>query len=129
MAIERCANCDAIIGRLETPHLWNDAVVCAACAKRLTTQTASPVKVTPAEPGARKEMSYQRIAVISVTCGVIVVVLVYLQTYGGEAGGAFVNLLVACIPIALLVAVGYTLMWIIRRGVAQGVDDSRKGHK
>lgn len=33
---ETCANCDARIGRLETPHLWGDRIVCGACHAKLS---------------------------------------------------------------------------------------------
>jgi len=32
---ETCANCGRAIGRLETPHAWKDAIVCATCRKVL----------------------------------------------------------------------------------------------
>ncbi len=37
-AVETCDNCGRPIGKLETPHLWNDHVVCAACAETLAKQ-------------------------------------------------------------------------------------------
>lgn len=30
-----CTNCGTMIGRLETPHLWGEHIVCAACYQRL----------------------------------------------------------------------------------------------
>jgi len=43
---EACANCGEKIGKLETPHLWNDHIVCAGCALKLApvllSQTAAP---------------------------------------------------------------------------------------
>jgi hypothetical protein len=32
---ETCANCGRTIGRLETPHVWQNAIVCAQCRKML----------------------------------------------------------------------------------------------
>jgi hypothetical protein len=32
---DKCANCGRAIGKLETPHVWKDAVVCGACRKIL----------------------------------------------------------------------------------------------
>jgi hypothetical protein len=50
-SIERCANCDAPIGRLETPQIWQDAIVCGACFSKLARPfgagLAAPV---PAQP-------------------------------------------------------------------------------
>jgi hypothetical protein len=34
-ATETSANCGASIGKLETPHLWSEQIVCAACYKKL----------------------------------------------------------------------------------------------
>jgi len=39
--LEACSNCCATIGKLETPMVWNDHVVCAACYERL--RAAVPV--------------------------------------------------------------------------------------
>ena len=38
--IERCANCEAAIGNLETPYLWQGNVVCPSCYKKLNRQAA-----------------------------------------------------------------------------------------
>ncbi len=56
--MERCANCEATIGKLETPHIWNDEVVCSACHHRLsrnqslatTSPPSFPVTRVPPEP-------------------------------------------------------------------------------
>ncbi|MCX5682383.1 MAG: hypothetical protein NT049_01690 [Planctomycetota bacterium] len=32
---ETCANCARVIGKLETPHVWKGAVICATCRKVL----------------------------------------------------------------------------------------------
>jgi hypothetical protein len=34
-AMETCRNCNRPIGNLETPHVWNGHVVCAACRNAL----------------------------------------------------------------------------------------------
>jgi len=39
--IERCANCDAVIGNLETPFVWRDAVVCETCYLKLEGRVSS----------------------------------------------------------------------------------------
>jgi len=50
--LEQCANCDAIIGRLETPFIWRDEIVCAACHRKLSDATASkPPPLKPEELG------------------------------------------------------------------------------
>lgn len=35
MPLEKCANCQRIIGKLETPHYWREEVVCQECRNRL----------------------------------------------------------------------------------------------
>ena len=37
VATDKCENCGRSIGNLETPHVWQDHVVCADCIKRLET--------------------------------------------------------------------------------------------
>lgn len=34
--MEQCANCGRVIGKLETPHIWQVHVVCAACSTALS---------------------------------------------------------------------------------------------
>ena len=36
-ASETCANCGRKIGRLETPHVWKENIVCAQCHRVLET--------------------------------------------------------------------------------------------
>lgn len=43
--LERCANCERAIGRLETPHVWQEQIVCSDCYKRLS--PTGPVLVDP----------------------------------------------------------------------------------
>lgn len=52
----RCDNCSRIIGKLETPHVWNEHVICAACRDTLSAQQA-PAAVEPisyATPAQRR---------------------------------------------------------------------------
>ena len=37
VATDKCENCGRSIGKLETPHVWQDHIVCADCIKRLET--------------------------------------------------------------------------------------------
>ena len=37
--LDRCASFDAVIGRPETPYLWQDQVVCGSCHSRLTAES------------------------------------------------------------------------------------------
>ena len=36
--VETCRNCGRAIGKLETPQVWKDAIVCGECHARLTKQ-------------------------------------------------------------------------------------------
>lgn len=49
MSLEKCANCDVTIGKLETPHVWGDAVVCAACYGRLDVGRGSTETLTESD--------------------------------------------------------------------------------
>ena len=40
--LETCANCGAQIGKLETPHLWREQIVCAPCCRRLVAANDLP---------------------------------------------------------------------------------------
>jgi hypothetical protein len=44
---ETCANCGAVIGKLETPHVFKDQIVCGACRTRLVAAVA-PAPILPA---------------------------------------------------------------------------------
>jgi hypothetical protein len=44
MPTETCANCERIIGKLETPHLWKEHVVCAQCHAVLS---STPAETAP----------------------------------------------------------------------------------
>lgn len=46
--LERCANCDQVIGRLETPYLWQQTIVCQSCLAKLSSRQPGP-QITPPE--------------------------------------------------------------------------------
>jgi hypothetical protein len=46
--VNKCANCEGTIGRLETPHIWRKQVVCAQCFLRLNVSSMPP-QPKPAE--------------------------------------------------------------------------------
>lgn len=54
---ETCANCSRVIGKLETAHLWEGNVVCAACRKRLDNERSAAVinYAGPSTPPIRPE--------------------------------------------------------------------------
>jgi|GEM_PF-5113869 len=45
--MEDCENCGTRIGKLETPHLWQERVVCAECHKKLTVASARSMASPP----------------------------------------------------------------------------------
>lgn len=50
--VERCGNCDSVIGRMETPHVWQDTIICHQCYRKFTEQitAASPPFQHPVQP-------------------------------------------------------------------------------
>jgi hypothetical protein len=40
-AMNTCENCGAVIGKLETPSVWQDHIVCPPCYAKLTTQDST----------------------------------------------------------------------------------------
>jgi hypothetical protein len=48
----QCANCGGIIGRLETPYTWDDAIVCGGCYMRLS----QPLPAAQVVPRAAKAL-------------------------------------------------------------------------
>lgn len=63
--MERCANCDRVIGNLETPHTHNENIVCAQCKTLLThdVEAPAPVKSEHACPkcGSEETASFQMV--------------------------------------------------------------------
>jgi hypothetical protein len=46
-----CENCGRTIGRLETPHVWHQRVVCAPCYARLVNAEPAPLDYRSASSG------------------------------------------------------------------------------
>lgn len=44
-AVETCENCGGAIGKLETPRVWNDVVVCVSCHAKLSAPETSGMAV------------------------------------------------------------------------------------
>lgn len=71
--LEKCGNCSRIIGKLETPHLFKQHVVCSDCIAKLNpsqvpqvTQAMPPqVNVYQAAPAAAPPRSYIGSAIIT----------------------------------------------------------------
>ena len=68
--IEHCANCGRPIGKLETPHLFQEHVVCAECEARLSRQS-NPRPIEEMQP-----IDMRRVE--KITLRVVVVVLLAL---------------------------------------------------
>jgi hypothetical protein len=45
-SIETCANCGEQIGKLETPFLWDESIVCGRCHQKLSLQFPSPEPIS-----------------------------------------------------------------------------------
>ena len=63
--LEKCENCGGIIGAIESPMVWNERVVCAACFKRLSASDglSPPIEQTLeqlAAMGSRRETPVRR---------------------------------------------------------------------
>ena len=50
-APDACSNCGEAIGRLETPQIWNQHIVCARCRQKL--EASTPTQNDAAVPYAR----------------------------------------------------------------------------
>jgi len=62
-AIKKCANCDGVIGRMETARPWQGHDVCEACYQRLVAKgKREPIRDTPAaSTGTRTEHSEEEV--------------------------------------------------------------------
>jgi hypothetical protein len=63
--MEQCENCGRLIGNLETPHLYNEHIVCATCAQVLTSAPPAPTLPAPTPPAPPAEVIvFQREGVV-----------------------------------------------------------------
>ncbi len=96
-ALERCANCEETIGRLEPAHVWDGQVVCARCYRKLRGEGVAPAPAhapapAPAAPPPARALDDRVVysdAVITVTRSRILYGLEVLPL----ANVSFVNLL------------------------------------
>jgi hypothetical protein len=60
--LETCANCDRVIGRLETCHLWQNQTVCAECLAKLqkTDEAPPPSDIADQIDRELNELDHQR---------------------------------------------------------------------
>ncbi len=62
---EECQNCGRVIGKLETPNVWNENIVCKACHKQLvdTEPDAEEFQeILKKEPLTEEELAAEQIA-------------------------------------------------------------------
>src|SRR5687767_11375925 len=67
-----------------------------------------------------------RVLLISAIGVAVVVFGLFLSQRGNAAGDAIVDLFIIALRIAVVVAIVGGIIWIIRRGVAQGVRDAQQ---
>jgi hypothetical protein len=95
--MEYCANCETIIGNLETPFVWRDHVVCATCHRRLEAQRATGA--LPPMPGLSPSLAAPTVAAgfrhrtmawpwVGVVVLVLAVAGAVLYVAGGITGGS-----------------------------------------
>lgn len=56
--LDTCANCGHTIGKLETPHLWNQQKVCGVCIKRLA--SLEPMAPSASSMQSLEQLTQQR---------------------------------------------------------------------
>jgi hypothetical protein len=69
---------------------------------------------------------WAKLALLCFGIGAGLYLLVSFQNSGSAVGEATGGLVAALVPVALLIAVGAALVWVIRKGVSQGLDDHEK---
>jgi hypothetical protein len=78
-------------------------------------------------------MTFGRTIKIVLVTAAITLPVIFLLKYQQEAdpagATATTEIIVQLIRIGLLVGVAGVVIWMIRRGVAQGMDDHRKGRR
>jgi hypothetical protein len=52
MPSERCENCGGKIGKLQTPHVWDNHIVCAECHRKLSIEKQPAVASSTTQAGA-----------------------------------------------------------------------------
>lgn len=76
---ETCQNCDQPIGRLETPHVYNDHIVCFNCHTQLAKQRPKQPQFTDPKANANAGKVMARVA-LWVIGGVIIFGLIQMIT-------------------------------------------------
>jgi Zn-finger nucleic acid-binding protein len=97
-----CDNCDGVIGKLETPCIWNQSTVCAACYSRLTAGSSAR-SVSPAQPPRAEGLSGAEVVGIAVS---IVGIAIAMIGRGVEDGPATAFGVVGVLAGLLVFSVG-----------------------
>ena len=61
LGLETCENCRRVIGRLETPQVYADHIVCAECYARLTSKPATQDKFSDPQANAQAARTMFRV--------------------------------------------------------------------
>ena len=89
---ELCSNCGRQIGKLETPHLWLDQVVCAECHERIEKSQVQPQTTSKAIPLTQPSSS-----VVTKTKGLLsrvcIIIGFFLSIFGAVQFLYFLNYL------------------------------------
>lgn len=59
LELDTCANCGHTIGKLETPHVWKEQVVCGECIKRLASPASSSTQSLDQQPDHVSQIATQ----------------------------------------------------------------------
>lgn len=97
-AMEQCANCERVIGKLETAHLHGDQVVCEQCKKQLESSAPIPPQTLIGSflEGFRskkskqppKKLSAKQGTLLGILVAVVVVPILYLIGTAGYKHGS-----------------------------------------
>ena len=124
---EACANCGDVIGKLETPHVWKENVVCARCYAKLN--TAPPLVIVHAQPAILAQeskppplnyripavgrakpdtMGYKPLVAIFLF---VLAILITLAKLSGADGGDVGSIIGTLVGIAVVIAI---IVWIVK---------------
>lgn len=121
---ETCENCGRKIGKLETPRLFQERVVCHQCWNLL--QAQRPVDLNYATPSPANATNPRRAAQIGFLVACIVMATLFIISSSADSFGDYgaAKAVLGVIGVGLLV-VGI-LIWIISAGVKSGMDKHHK---
>lgn len=82
---ETCDNCGRAIGRLETPHVYGQNVVCAGCLDALSRPQTIKVELQPAKKSAGREVAEAGcgLAMLGILVPIILILFLLLRALAG----------------------------------------------